>query len=440
MGATHRLGSEVFLVFKTETLRDAGYAIRRSENGVILVNVEVMGPIPSEYFHEVYLRTGSSLWSSEWDVCAKNALVPIIPPARKAIAPSPHGAGYELEAGASPPSGAGLGSASSPHGASAGGNQPSATDNEDVPMSSGESEVVQNVGGVPRVGEVEAPGYEEDSPSPQSPKTIGVDLSSEDDGDFVLEATEAAVSPKSEGEESQTALSSDGPNPLNLLACPNANCFAGTYEPGVDDQCRECGADVRVNVALQLAVARQAERTEALSSAAGITMPSLRMHRLSAAAEKRLCKRTHRALEPALRIKAIALEKRARQKGYSGHEDRLLQEPQYTMNMIGTEGMGYPADFCASVLHELTDYAVWVGGVPPADKPRAPGGKGVVHAVVPKAQPPDGAGPRAPPPRGAGPKASKASGAAKGGKGASTQQKGKGGTAKGKTSSKRGGK
>jgi hypothetical protein len=118
----------------------------------------------------------------------------------------------------------------------------------------------------------------------------------------------------------------------------------------------------------------------------------------------------------------------------------LLKEPQYTMNMIGTEGVGYPPDFCASVLHELTDYAVWVGGEPPADKPRAPGGKGAVHAAGPKAQPPHGAGPRAPPPHGAGPKANKASGSAKGGKGASTQQQGKGGTAKGKASSKRGGK
>jgi hypothetical protein len=110
--------------------------------------------------------------------------------------------------------------------------------------------------------------------------------------------------------------------------------------------------------------------------------------------------------------------------------------------MTGTEGVGYPPDFCASVLHELTDYAVWIDGKPPADKPRAPGGMGAVHAG-PKAQPPHGAGPRAPPPHGAGPKAgraSKASGAAKSGKGATTQQQGKGGTVKGKASGKRGGK
>jgi hypothetical protein len=118
-----------------------------------------------------------------------------------------------------------------------------------------------------------------------------------------------------------------------------------------------------------------------------------------------------------------------------------LSDPIYTVNM---NALGYPPEFCESVPHELVDYAVWIDNEPPADKPRAPGGKGAVYAS-PKAPPPHGAGPKAgkTSTSGRASKASaagKASGGSKAGKGTASQQQGKGGPVKGKAGGKRGGK
>jgi hypothetical protein len=173
-------------------------------------------------------------------------------------------------------------------------------------------------------------------------------------------------------------------------------------------------------------------------------MPSLRLHMLSAASEKTLCKRTHRSFDNALRLKAIQLEKRARQRGFSGHENRCLRDPIYTVNM---NALGYPPEFCESILPEVIDYLVWVDGKPPAGKAAAPGGKGAVYAS-PKAPPPHGAGPKAGKASASGKasggtKAGKASAAGKAnaaGKATASQQHGTGGPVKGKASGKRGGK
>jgi hypothetical protein len=86
---------------------------------------------------------------------------------------------------------------------------------------------------------------------------------------------------------------------------------------------------------------------------------------LSAASERTLCTRTHRSFDSALRLKAIQLEKRARQKGFTGHENRCLRDPIYTVNM---NALGYPPEFCESILPEVIDYLVWVANRPP-EKP-----------------------------------------------------------------------
>jgi hypothetical protein len=212
--------------------------------------------------------------------------------------------------------------------------------------------------------------------------------------------------------------------------------------PEVDTHCPACNCDVRVSVAQQLAVARQAVRDEELPAAAGITMPSLRLHQLSEEKITALCLKASRSLPSALRVQAIKLEKRARMKGFDGHADRYVIDPAYHAQM---DAEGYPFDFCESVVPELVGFAVWPEGrCPQAHLPKAkpiaqPPAGAVKGAKAGKAaaQPPQGAGVKAgkaaaQPPQGAG-------GAVKGGKkGGKHGGRGKGG--KGAGGGKAGGK
>ena len=188
----------------------------------------------------------------------------------------------------------------------------------------------------------------------------------------------SAPVPQGPGEDAPGSLISsllaDSPwieprNPLDEVSCPNPSCLAGTYVPEVDTHCPACNCDVRVSVAQQLAVARQAVRDEELPAAAGITMPSLRLHQLSEEKITALCLKASRSLPSALRVQAIKLEKRARMKGFDGHADRYVLDAAYHTQM---EAEGYPFDFCESVVPELVGFAVWPEGrCPQAHLPKA---------------------------------------------------------------------
>jgi hypothetical protein len=162
---------------------------------------------------------------------------------------------------------------------------------DDVLMSSSESEIVSLVVRAPQIGGADDRIDDATVPSAQSPRAPSAD--EDEETEPVPQGPVGAQPGDSEG--TLPALLSDQRNPLDEIACPNPNCHAGTYVPGVDDRCSACNCDVRVNVAQRLAVARQADRTAEISDAAGITMPSLQLHKLSAASEKTLCKKTHRS-------------------------------------------------------------------------------------------------------------------------------------------------
>jgi RNA:NAD 2'-phosphotransferase (TPT1/KptA family) len=92
-GAQLRSNADAFLVYDVAKMKSAGYEFLRSDNGVILVDAAVVGPIDASCLHEVYLRSGRVLWSSDWGSLAKDVLVVRTSKESDDVARTPQGSG-----------------------------------------------------------------------------------------------------------------------------------------------------------------------------------------------------------------------------------------------------------------------------------------------------------------------------------------------------------